>query len=224
VSGISARQSTVTPRVTLALKDWPGKYKPALVLRVNTISVAEARANDARIWSEIKQQTAGVAGLELRGANSELMYLDASRDKRIVLIWSSNAGEQVTKARGGGSALVGVVATDVSWREPAVPAGVYLLWCVMKPSGPPRWEIKSPDMRLREMLPVMPSGLPREKRELYEKDSSLLGSSIAIGLENDEIINVGYGSADELSFLFALKLGNRVGDSPADGWFRIDKP
>lgn len=229
---IRTKDSTM-PRVTVMLGDWPGKVKPALSVQLRTVSVSDALQNDQSLIDDVAAQTAGVYGLDLKDVTPDVLYLDSSREHRLLLMWNRDEGEQIERVlshskRGRGeSILMGVVASDVPWIEPDVPAGVYLLWCVLPArSKTPRWEISTPGKGNRTVLCGEPQGIPRKGQPGYDPYAPMIpGSNHTWGLDGD--IGLTYSSGlvgKSFRFGFVVTHGYGQGSKWGEGWILVEKP
>lgn len=228
------RDSPAAEALTLFLGDWPGRFKPALCLHAKTIPISEVRRHDEPMRLDVMRQTGRVSGLDVKDASPTVLYLDASREHRIMLIWNRvEAGKQIQLVRAelrrgrGGSVLMGIVATDVGWTQPALPAGVYLLWWTRPgTSQAPYWEVSTPDMSRRVRLRTMPPGLSADERRRYVQESFYLGPGSRFSTSFDDTnVDLVAGSADRSTFRFGfIARPNGENGKLGKGWIQIEKP
>ncbi len=224
-----SRDDRSTPVLTIVFGDWPGRLKPAFRVKTKAVPLSEARAHDEPMLGDVLQQTSLVRGLDLKNPDPRVLYLDPDRRHRIMLLWNTaEAGKRMSRMRKtprGGRVLMGVVATDVGWQQPALPAGVYLLWWVQSASLSGRyWEVTSPDESLRVRLSALPPGLTREERRSYEMGSRNFGQSFSTPLRDDASLDFIAGVAGGSSFRFGFTVNGDDLSSPSGGWIRIPKP
>lgn len=213
----------------IRFEDWPGDLKPTLRLELKPLAGfgADARTMEA----DLIRQTAGIPNLTLENPIANLMYLDWNRSHHLMVAWSKDAGRQLdvvlnAASRGrGGAAVMGVVATDVTWVSPAFPKGTYILrWVIPSPGQAPHWEVEPLNGGAAIALAI-----PSRRERIREESRGGGGYGFAFSrAETRRQLNVELGCAPAengaFTFRFALTDQSRNPPRYGEGWLRVKQP
>ncbi|MDO8588987.1 MAG: zf-HC2 domain-containing protein [Armatimonadota bacterium] len=233
---------------TLVVTAWPWKVKPALKLR---LIASEKPKGEQALIADATRAVSGIQGVDMEHGNTNVLYLDQARRRRLLIAWNGEAGRQLYRAsdsaRQGrdGSAILAVVATDVALHEPNAPAGVYLLRLVLPAaSQSPHLEIQAVGSTRAGVAAYM---LPKTKLRL---DNSVQRGWTPKSLPGYGTVTLQYTSCrlDDHSFPILFQITGRPDDRStreivralpgggksvgrriptgtwAEGWIRVNQP